>query len=316
MSETSYSVVGIDISKKTLDVFIGASGEFRRIQHQADELEQLAAELVELQPDLVVMEATGGLEHLPVSTLAARDLPVVVVNPRQVRNFGKATNRLAKTDRLDAELLCRFGEATKPEIRPLKDEETQELQALMARRRQLVNMIVAEKNRLSGAPKGIRKDIKEHIEWMEKRLRDTDNEMKLRIKESPIWRTRDDLLQSVPGVGRVVATALLAHVPELGQLNRKQVAALVGVAPFNRDSGAHRGRRMISGGRADIRSLLYMATLSAIRYNSQIKAFYDRLTAAGKPRKVALTACVRKLLTILNAIVRDQKPWSEGALST
>jgi transposase len=258
---------------------------------------------------VVVLEATGGLECPLVAALAAAHLPVVVVNPRQVRDFARATGRLAKTDAIDARVLAQFGEAVEPQPRPLPDQATQELAALVTRRRQLVQMLTAEKNRLRIAARPVRRDIQQHIRWLERRLDDLDGDLRKTIQSSPLWRDRDQVLQSAPGVGFVSSSTLLANLPELGRLNHKEIAALVGVAPLNRDSGAFRGRRTVWGGRADVRAVLYMATLVASRRNPVVKAFYDRLVAAGKPKKVALTASMRKLLTILNAMVRSHASW-------
>jgi transposase len=266
-----------------------------------------------LTPRLIVLESTGGLE-VPVATaLATVRLPIIVVNPRQVRDFAKATGKLAKTDSIDAKIIARFGEALRPEPRPLKDEEARELAALVTRRRQIVEMLTAERNRLLRAPKRVDKDIKAHIRWLEKRLNDVNTDVEKLIKSSPIWREKDQILQSVPGVGPVLSATLLSGLPELGLLNRRQVAALVGVAPLNRDSGLFRGKRTIWGGRANVRAALYMATLAAVRCNPVIKQFHDRLEQAGKPPKVRLTACMRKLLTILNAIVQKREPWFTNA---
>jgi transposase len=245
-----------------------------------------------------------------VGALAAEGLPVVVMNPRQIRDFAKATGRLAKTDRIDARVIARFAEAVRPEIREIKTEEMQALTALGLRRRQIIQMITSEKNRLTTASKWTREDIKEHISWLEKRLDDVTKELEKSIRNSPIWREKDDLLRSVPGVGPVLSATLLSQLPELGSLNRKQIAALVGVAPLNRDSGQFRGKRCIWGGRASVRCALYMATLVATRFNPAIAAFYRRLRIAGKEHKVALTACMRKLLTMLNAMARDRAHWS------
>lgn len=276
-----------------------------------DELGQgrLAERLAALGDALIVLEATGGLEIAVVSRLAEQGLLPVVVNPRQVRDFAKATGRLAKTDRLDAQVLAQFARAVQPPRRALKDDQTRQLEALLTRRRQLVEMLTAEQHRLQRAPTAIQPDIKAHLQWLQKRLDDTDGQLKTLIKESPLWRAKDNLLQSVPGVGPVTALTLLAQLPELGQLNRRQIAALVGVAPFNRDSGTRRGQRSIWGGRASVRAVLYMAALAALRCNPVISAFYQRLCAAGKPHKVALTACMRKLLTILNTLARFNTPW-------
>jgi transposase len=233
----------------------------------------------------------------------------VVVNPRQIRDFAKATGRLAKTDKIDAEMIARFAEAIRPEVRPLKDADAHRLQALVARRRQLVEMLTMEENRLGTATRWTRPDIEAHIEWLTEGINKVGKDTASFIKKTPLWREKEDLLRSVKGIGPVSACTLLARLPELGKLNRKKISALVGVAPFNRDSGKYRGRRTIFGGRADVRAVLYMATLSAIRYNPAIKAFYERLVHAGKLRKVAITACMRKLLVILNAMVRTNTSW-------
>lgn len=242
--------------------------------------------------------------------LAGAQLPVVVVNPRQVRDFAKALGKLAKTDALDAQVLAHFGEATKPDLRPLPDASTQELQALLARRRQVVEMITAEKNRCRTATQRLKPQIQEHIRWLEKQLKELEQDLSELLSSSPVWRTKEKLLASVPGVGPVLTVTLLAGLPELGWLDRREIAALVGVAPFNRDSGTLRGKRTVWGGRSRVRATLYMAALTATRYNSVIKAFYQRLLEAGKPKKVALTACMRKLLTILNAMLKHNRSWS------
>lgn len=267
-----------------------------------------------VQPQLLVLEATGGLELLATSRLTAAGLPVAVVNPRQVRDFAKATGRLAKTDRIDAQVIAQFGQAIKPVPRPLKDEATQQLNALLVRRRQLVDMLTAEKNRVSRAHPRTQKDLKQHIAWLEKRIAKTEDELGAAIKASPVWQAKKAILISASGVGAVLATTLLCRLPELGELNRRQIGALVGVCPLNRDSGTMRGKRAIFGGRADVRAALYMSTLAATRFNPPIKCFYDRLIRAGKLPKVALTACMRKLLTILNAMVKHQQPWQPQLL--
>jgi len=301
--------VGIDIAKERLD--IAERPQVSRWQAVRDEagIGQLVQRLQAVPPALIVLEATGGLEGSVVSALLAAQLPVVVVNPRQVRDFAKATGRLAKTDRLDADLLAHFGEALKPVPRPLPDAQQRQLDGLMVRRRQLVDMLVAERNRLTIAPPATQASLRRHIDWLQAELDDVEGEVQRLIRQTPAWRERDDLLQSVPGLGQVTAASLLAALPELGTLSHKQIAALVGVAPFNSDSGKHKGKRICWGGRADVRSVLYMATLSATRFNPLIRTFYLRLVAAGKPKKVALTACMRKLLTFLNAILRDARPW-------
>lgn len=301
--------VGIDIAKKQLDVAIRPSGERQQVDRDEQGLAALVKELVADKPALIVLEATGGLEVSVVSALLQAELPVVVVNPRQVRDFAKATGRLAKTDRLDADVLAHFGEAIKPTPRTLPSEQQRQLDALIGRRRQLVEILVAERNRHGIALPKAQPSLERHITWLEAELSDLEGDLQTLIRETPAWRECDDLLQGVPGVGIVTSTSLLALLPELGQLSHKQIAALVGVAPFNADSGQHKGKRMIWGGRAEVRSVLYMATLSATRFNPTIRTFYQRLVAAGKPKKVALTAAMRKLLTILNAILRDKQPW-------
>lgn len=307
-----FTVIGIDVSKAMLDVAITPGAESWRVAHDAPGLAVLTERVVAAQAALIVLEASGGFERDVVAALGLRALPLVVVNPRQVRDFARATGRLAKTDAIDACLLAQFGAALKPPVRPLKDEEAGLLDALMTRRRQLMAMLTAEHNRLPSAPPPLRGDIKAHIVWLKKRLKDHDAEIQRCIEASPLWRVKDDLLRSVPGVGKVVAASLLAGVPELGRLNRREIAALVGVAPFNRDSGTLKGRRCIWGGRAHVRAVLYMATLSGIRSNAALRTFYLRLRAAGKPAKVALTACMRKLLTILNAMLRTNTSWNEN----
>ena len=253
--------------------------------------------------------ATGGYEAALVAALATARLPIVVANPRQVRDFAKATGQLAETDTIDAQVLALFAERVRPEPRALPDDALTALEDLLTRRRQLVEMLTAEKNRLRLARGPVRRDLQQHIRFLERRLREVDDDLHTAIKASPVWRVKDDLLQSVPGVGRVVSLTLLAQLPELGRISHKEIAALVGVAPLARDSGTLRGKRLVYGGRAPVRAVLYMAALVASRRNPVIRAFYERLRAAGKPAKVALTACMRKLLTILNAIARDGRPW-------
>lgn len=301
--------VGIDVSKTQLDIAFRPSQPRLSVIHDEQGIVLLVERLRALEPVTIVLEATGGLE-LPLATaLAAAALAVTVVNPRQVRDFAKGTGQLAKTDRLDAEVLARFAEAIRPPVRPLPDEATQRLSALVTRRRQLVEMLTAEKNRLGSAVPRIRPEIQAHISWLEQRLKGLDDDLAMEVRSSPVWRAQDDLLQSMPGVGRVLATTLLAELPELGRLNRREIAALVGVAPLNHDSGAWRGARRVWGGRAQIRASLYMGTLAATRHNPFIKTFYRRLRAAGKAPKVALVACMRKLLTILNAMMKHRTSW-------
>jgi transposase len=302
--------VGIDVSKNSLDISIHETGETWSGSNDARGCTDLIAKLKPLKTTSIVLEATGGLESLVTAMLAATELPVVVVNPRQVRDFAKATGQLAKTDRIDAQVLAHFAAAINPPQRPVKSDEAQHLEALLARRRQIVEMLVAEKNRLANnRDRAVVKDLNAHIAWLERRLKASDDELQRVLKASPIWRERDDLLRSVPGVGPVLSLTLLAQLPELGQLNRREIAKLVGVAPFNRDSGKWRGSRHIWGGRAAVRSPLFMATLCAIRINPTIRSFYQRLIKAGKAPKVAITACMRKLLTILNIMVKSQTSW-------
>ena len=308
MSETSINV-GIDVSKDSLDVAL-SSGERFSMTNDENGISGLAKRLKELQPERIVLEATGGYEQRLVAELAMNALPVIVVNPRQVRDFAKALGRLAKTDAMDAEVLMHFAQAVKPETRALPDEQTRELEALVVRRRQLLGIVLAERQRLAKAPAVVRQDIRAHITWLIKRLKDADRQLGATLRVSPVWREREQLLKPVKGVGRVLLSTLCASLPELGRLNRRQIAALVGVAPFNFDSGKFKGKRCCWGGRADVRAVLYMATLSAKRFNPPIRIFYERLIGAGKPKKVALTACMRKLLGILNAIVLDRTQWN------
>lgn len=309
--EVSSVFVGIDVSKARLDVAVRPSGESQSVSHDKAGIAALIKRLGEIQPSLIVLEATGGVERDLTRALASAELPVVVVNPRQVRDFAKATGQLAKTDRIDAWVLARFAEAVRPAVRPLPDEITLELRGLIARRRQIIEMIVAERNRLSGASKSVRKRIDAHIRWLEAELDRADTDLDQSIRQSPIWQENEELLRSVPSIGPVTSRTLLAELPELGQLNRKQIAALVGIAPLNRDSGTLKGRRSIWGGRASVRAALYMAALVASRRNAVIRAFYKRLLNAGKAPKVALVACIRKLLTILNSMIKHRTRWSE-----
>lgn len=300
--------VGIDVSQGQLDIALRPEGRLTASNDEggiAEVVEQLRA----VMPAVVVLEATGGVEVPLVGALATAGLPVVVVNPRQVRDFAKAAGQLAKTDALDARILARFAEVMRPERRPLPDEQTQALAAILTRRRQLVEMLTAEKNRLASARVPVRQSLRAHIAWLEQELTHTDRDLAHAIRESPVWREKEELLRSTPGVGPVMSTTLLANLPELGTLTGKQIAALVGVAPLNRDSGTLRGKRTVWGGRAQIRATLYMAALVAARYNPVIRAFYRRLCAAGKAKKLALTACMRKLLIILNAMLKHRTPW-------
>lgn len=307
--------VGIDVSKAVLDVAVAPTEERLSVSNSDDGMKQLIAKLAERTVTLIVLEASGGLERRAVAALAGAALPVVAVNPRQVRDFAKATGKLAKTDAIDAAVLALFAERIRPELRPLKDAETAELEALVVRRRQVVDMIAAEKNRLSAAPpsKQVRTAIGRTIEWLQKQLDKNDQDLDKAVKKSGAWREKDVLLRSVPGVGKVLSRTLLCLLPELGKLTRKQIAALVGVAPLNRDSGTLRGRRCVWGGRAQVRKVLYMGALVGARFNPAIRAFHQRLVSAGKSKKVALVACMRKLLTILNAMVASNRPWNPEA---
>ena len=302
--------VGIDVSKATLDVHILPSKESLVIAYTEEGLAGLCQRLDRLAgQSLVVLEATGGLQERVAAALAAAGLLVAVVNPRQVRDFARAAGRLAKTDRIDAEIIAGFAAQMRPEPRALPDEERKILIDLVARRRQLVDMRVAEKIRRGQIAVHLRAGLEEHLEWLSKAIAELDNDIGKALRSSPVWRVQDELLQSVPGIGPVTRATFLAKLPELGKLTRRQLAALVGVAPMNRDSGKMRGRRSIKGGRGDIRAVLYMATMTAIRSNPMIRAFYQRLIAKGKPAKVAITACMRKLLTIINAMFRAKTPW-------
>ena len=310
MAEREKAVfVGIDVSKEKLDVAVRPSGQLISFSNDEDGISMMADFIKPFLSLLIVFEATGGLETAAVGMLIAKGLPVVVINPRQVRDFAKATGKLAKTDAIDAHLIARFAEAVRPEVRPLKDEETQKLTALITRRRQIVEMITAEKNRLCRTTPWTFKDIQSHIAWLEKCLEKADKNLNNLLRKSPVWREKDEILQSTPGVGPVLSMTLLANLPELGTLNRKQIAALVGVAPLNRDSGLFRGKRMVWGGRGNIRSVLYMSVTCAIRFNPPLKKFYQRLRDAGKFHKVAMTACMRKLLVILNTMIKNRTYW-------
>lgn len=301
--------IGIDTSKDILEVAVRPTGERMSFANQEDGISLLMDFVKPFSPRLIVLEATGGLERAAVSALAAEGLPVVVVNPRQVRDFAKAKGILAKTDKIDAPVIAQFGQSIRPEVRPLKGEEAQKLEALLSRRRQILQMLTAEKNRLHSAAAWTRKDIQVHIQWLEKSLDKFNKDLDRMVKKSPIWRAKDKILRSATGVGPVLSLTLMSQLPELGTLNRKKIAALVGVAPLNRDSGKFRGRRTIWGGRSVIRPVLLMATRVAIRFNPVIRAFYERLEKAGKKRKVAETACMRKLLTILNAMMKNRTCW-------
>ena len=302
--------VGIDVSKDHLDLAVRPAGEAWQVSHDPQGINSLTERLRELAPRLVVVEATGGMEMALTGELAAAGLPVAVVNPRHVREFARAAGQLAKTDSLDAQVLAHFAEAMQPKPRDLPDASAQELRALVARRRQLVEMTTAEKNRMRTATPRVRTKVQEHVRWLEDSLKELDKDLADSIRSSPMWRTKEKLLRSTPGVGPILSMTLLAGLPELGVLNRGEIAALVGVAPFNRDSGTLRGKRKVWGGRSQVRAVLYMATLVATRFNPVLRDFYQRLCAAGKPKKVAITACMRKLLTILNVMVKHNRHWN------
>ena len=308
MSQEIY--IGIDIAKSSLDVAIhNQEQQFSFANHEKG-IQQALDRIKALSPSLVVLEATGGFELLLVAALSLAKLPVVVVNPRQVRDFARATGRLAKTDAIDARVLAHFAAAVKPALRQLQDEELIILKDLVARRQQLIEMLTAENNRLGMARnRTVGEHIEAHIKWLQKEVSSSDTDLRHQIEASPVWREKDNLLQSVPGVGDTTSATMLANLPELGSLNRRQIAALVGVAPYNRDSGLFRGKRAVWGGRAKVRCVLYMAVIAGLRWNPVIRAFYDHLCAAGKAKKVALTACMRKLLTILNAMMKSKTTW-------
>ena len=304
--------VGIDVAKAQVDVAVRPTDDRWEVSNNEAEVRRLVSRLKTLEPAMVLLEASGGLELPLVAALAAEAVPVVVVNPRQVRDFARATGKLAKTDALDAAVLAHFAEAVRPPVRPLRDAETQVLNSLAARRHQVMSMLVSENNRLSAATTlAVRPRIEAHIAWLERELDDLDKHLRQTLRQSPVWREKDDLLRTVPGVGEQLSLTLLAYLPELGTLDRRQIAALVGVAPFNRDSGTLRGKRTVWGGRARVRAALYMGALTASRFNPIIRDFYQRLLAAGKPKKLALTACMRKLLVILNSMVKHCSPWRD-----
>jgi transposase len=309
METSQRPYVGIDVSKARLDVATNLSPQSWSVSNDAKGIAQLVERLGALDPLLIVAEATGGLEMPVVAELYAAHLPIALVNPRRVREFAKSIGLLAKTDKLDAQLLARFAEAVKPAPSRLPSPEEQYLSALLGRRRQLLGMLVAERNRLASTHLGLRACVEEHIEWLEGESESFDDAMTDFLRRTPLWTDKEKLLRSVPGVGMVTACTLLAELPELGTLNRKKIAALVGVAPFNSDSGRRQGKRRIRGGRSQVRRVLYMAALSAVRFNPIISRFYHSLLARGKTKKVALVACMRKLLTILNAIMAHQTPW-------
>ena len=302
--------VGIDVSKTTLDVCIEPINEELHVDYDDKGIAKIVKRLVAVMPTLIVIEATGGLEVRIATELASKGLPVAVVNPRQVRDYAKATGQLAKTDRIDAAILAGFARAIRPAVRPVKDKDTVELDDLLTRRRQLIDIRVQETLRLGTASKLPKKSLVAHIAWLNKRIDDLDTDLTHRLRTSDVWRTKDDLLTGIPGVGAVTSVTMLGKCPELGTLNRREIAKLVGVAPLADDSGKHRGKRFVWGGRADVRSVLYMATLSAMNCNGVIKAFAERLKKAGKPAKVVIVACMRKLLTIMNVMIKNNAPWN------
>jgi transposase len=308
MSKSLY-FIGIDVSKDHLDVAIRPTDQQMQFGNNDNGVDKLIEALNPMSPSLIVLEATGSYHRLVLSRLIAVGLPAIAINPRQARDFAGALGRMAKSDAIDADILAAFGEKIRPELRAVAGEATNQLEALCTRRRQLVGMLTAEKNRLHSSPSSMRSLIKKHIQWLEKHIAELENDLDDQIRSTPAWREKDDLLRSCKGIGPTTSHTMLACLPELGQLNRHQIAALVGVAPFNRDTGRYRGRRHIQAGRTDVRCVLYMATLAAIRSNSIIRRFHQRLIAAGKLKKVAITACMRKLLTILNAMVRSNQPW-------
>ena len=309
MAVQTGTFIGIDISKGTLDVAEWPSGNTYQFSNDKKGIGQAVRAIQSRQPALVVMEASGGLEMPLAAQLEAAALPVVVANPTRVRAFARSAGQLAKTDRLDARLIAHYAQAIRPPVRPLRTPEQAHLKALVTRRRQIVHTITAEKNRLSNAPETVRGSILSHLDWLERELERLEVEMRQMMDQSPQWRAKEALLRSVPGIGPVATSTLMAELPELGMRKRKEIAALVGVAPLNRDSGLYRGKRRVYGGRAAVRRVLYMAALVATRYNPVIRAFYERLIAQGKEKKVALVACMRKLLVILNAMLRNGEKW-------
>ncbi len=307
--ESSPVFAGVDVSKARLDVACSDSDETWSVSNAPDGIARLVQRFQEIGPALVVMEATGGFEVAAAADLTAASIPVVIANPRQVRDFAKSTGQLAKTDAIDAHVLALFAERVRSPVRPLPDEAARALDAIVGRRRQIIDMLTAEKNRLGFALPAVQKGIRKHIRWLERQLSDVDSDLDDLIRNSPVWRAKSDLLRDVPGVGPNLARTLIAELPELGRLSNKEIASLVGVAPLARDSGLFRGKRMIWGGRASVRSALYMSIWSASKWNPVIRVFYRRLRRRGKPPKVAQVACMRKLLIILNAMLRDGRPW-------
>ena len=309
---TNATNIGIDVSKEWLDIVVIPSGETWRTQNTEEKISVLVQKLETLKPERIVIEATGGYERLVTTKIYLAGLPVCRVNPKRVRYFARSIGQLAKTDKLDAKILARFGELVKPDLTELPSEQEQHLSALLARREQLLAILVAEKSRMDTAPVKIRSSLNEHITWLKNQIKELDTEIDEFINSTPDLKEKDELLQEVEGIGKKTSAKLIADVPELGSCDRKQIAALIGIAPYNHDSGNKKGQRSISGGRPDVRSVLYMATLAATRFNPVIKVFYQRLLSQGKKKKVAIIACMRKLLTILNAIIRDNKHWNSS----
>lgn len=307
MAKTIY--VGIDISKDYLDVSVIPTGEKRQYPNDQEGIHKLVPWLKKLPAELVVMEPTGGYEAPVAAALSSRHVPVAIVNARQIKEYARATGKVAKTDAIDALVMAEFAASVKPQPRPLREGEGKDIKAMVRRRRQILEMITAERNRQEIAGESLKIGIQAHIDWLKKELDGLDRVLRERIEGSPVWRVKDNLLQSIPGVGKVLSATILAELPELGKLNRRQIAALVGVAPYNRDSGRMRGKRTIWGGRATIRKVLYMAALAGTIFNPVIRELYRRLVGKGKAKKVALVACMRKLLTIMNAIIKYEKPW-------
>lgn len=315
-NQTSSPFIGIDVSKAELVIFVDTDNEHFVTANDHASFKTLINRFTELRPEGIVVEASGGYETALVAALASAGLPVSLVNPKRVRDFAKGVGRLAKTDRIDSEILAHYGRLTRPPIYILHAQEQDELTALMRRRHQLIEILVEEKNRLDLASKLITKSLRQHIKWLEKRIAEIDKDLSNKIKQTELWHSKDRLLQSVPGVGTVLSATLLAELPELGLLSNKQIASLVGIAPFAHESGKYKGQRHIRGGRGQIRTVLYMATIASIRCNPTIRTFYARLRNAGKPAKVAIIACSRKLLTILNAMVRNQTIWNTPVTMT
>jgi transposase len=309
MTSTDELFIGIDVSKRQLEVCAHGAEDHWQFHNDAEGIQELIATMQQLSPSLIVVEATGGYEMVMASEVCAAGLPVAVVNPTRVRRFADSMGQLAKTDRIDARVIAHFGSVVRPPAQTLRTEEEEYLAGLVGRRRQVIVMLTAEKNRLYTSPQRLRQDVQEHVDWLQGKLKELNDEIARVIRSSPAWCEKEAIVRSAPGIGPVNSATLLADLPELGTLNRQKITALVGLAPFNKDSGPRRGRRRIFGGRASVRRTLYMAALVATRYNPVIRRFYQGLLARGKEKKVALTACMRKLLVILNAMVRKREAW-------